>query len=74
MIEENVPDNYYTCNIADCNVVKTGNDLTILTWGSIVNSITGTVNSLENKGISCEVIDLSCIYPINFDLILKVPN
>jgi pyruvate/2-oxoglutarate/acetoin dehydrogenase E1 component len=72
MLEEIVPDEYFTCDINDCNRVKTGKDLTILTWGSTVNSLSGILNSLEKKGISCELIDLSCVYPIKYNVILEV--
>ncbi len=52
--------------------IKTsGSDLTIITWGAIVNKAVSVANKLKDNGISIEVIDLRTLAPFDKDIILK---
>lgn len=62
---------------ADClvplgkaKVAREGSDLTIVTWGAIVNKSILAANALAEEGVSVEVIDLRTILPLDMDTIV----
>ena len=67
-----MPDGVFTCALDKCNVLKSGSDVTVVSWGSPLHQIAKHAESLERSGISCEVIDLSSIYPIDYKTIEEV--
>ncbi|MBV9961397.1 MAG: transketolase [Parafilimonas sp.] len=48
-------------------VIKEGNDITIVSYGSILRIIMEAVNKLEAEGISCEVIDVQTLLPFDIN-------
>ena len=46
-------------------VLKTGDDITIVSYGSTLRIIDEAVTTLENEGISCEVIDVQTLLPFD---------
>ncbi len=70
--EGGVPKESYEIEIGDTNLVKQGNDITILTIGATLYRAMDAVKELEEKyGISAEVINLHSICPLNYDKILE---
>ncbi len=57
--------------IGKAKVVKTGNDLTIVTWGALVNKSLIAAKELEKEGHSVEVIDLRTIVPLDMECITE---
>jgi 2-oxoisovalerate dehydrogenase E1 component len=51
-------------------VTKPGKDLTIVSCGLLVHRCMDAAKQLENQGISCEVIDLRTIVPLDVDTII----
>ena len=60
------PDKDYLAEIGKGIIVKKGNDLTIVTWGAMVQKSIEACNQLE---YSVEVIDIRFLFPLDFDLI-----
>ncbi|MFC0771754.1 alpha-ketoacid dehydrogenase subunit alpha/beta [Terrimonas alba] len=48
-------------------VIKEGNDITIVSYGSTLRIIQEAVTSLEKKAISCEVIDVQTLLPFDIN-------
>jgi pyruvate/2-oxoglutarate/acetoin dehydrogenase E1 component/TPP-dependent pyruvate/acetoin dehydrogenase alpha subunit len=46
-------------------VIKQGEDITIVSYGSTLRIIQESVNSLEATGISCEIIDVQTLLPFD---------
>ncbi len=63
-----VPDDYYTIEIGKANVVKTGNRITVITYGLGVQWAKETVEELN---IEAEIVDLRCLLPIDYETIRK---
>lgn len=61
-----VPKGYYRIPLGKANVVRAGEALTILAYGTMVHVAVSTV---ENLGIDAEVIDLRTIVPLDMDTI-----
>jgi pyruvate/2-oxoglutarate/acetoin dehydrogenase E1 component len=71
-LKEKLPGNLleYTVPLGIPEVVKEGNDITIVTYGSTLRIVLEAVNTLEKFGISCEVIDVQTLLP--FDIHHKI--
>lgn len=68
---EEVPTGKYTVEIGKGKKVKEGTDVTLIAWGAMMTVIEKAAEQAEKKGISCEVIDLRTLYPIDRDIIAE---
>lgn len=59
-IKENIPDGYYNLPIGKANIVKTGDDITIVAYGWAVH---WAAEIVENDNISADLIDLQTLLP-----------
>ena len=57
--------------IGKANVVKQGNDVTIVSYSIMMNTVLKAAEVLEEDGISAEVVDLRTISPIDKKTILN---
>jgi pyruvate dehydrogenase E1 component beta subunit len=64
-----VPEGKYIVEIGKGARLKEGEDVTILTYGAMVDVAMKAAEQAESKGISAEVIDLRSLYPLDKDLI-----
>ncbi|KAJ9060571.1 hypothetical protein DSO57_1029402 [Entomophthora muscae] len=62
---EHVPVGDYELPLGKAEVLKQGNDVTVLGWGSQIYALENAIQMAEAKlpGLSCELIDLRTIYP-----------
>ena len=65
-----VPEGEYIIPLGAADIKKTGSDVTLVSFGKIMKVAMETANVLEKEGISCEVIDLRTVRPIDFDTII----
>ncbi len=59
-----VPENYYTLPIGKANIVRQGNDTTLITYGTMVHVAAAAV---EKAGLDVEIIDIRTIVPLDID-------
>lgn len=69
--KQEVPEEDYTIPIGLAKVIKSGNDLTVVSWGAMVRDVQKAIDELELKGHSIEHIDLRTISPIDKETILN---
>ncbi|MDF2548362.1 MAG: 2-oxoisovalerate dehydrogenase [Anaerosolibacter sp.] len=69
--KQEVPEEDYVIEIGKANVVKEGEDLTIVTWGAMVKDTLKAVEEANKKGIFPEVIDLRTIAPLDREAIIQ---
>lgn len=68
--KQDVPTGKYTVPLGKAKQLRRGSDLTVLTWGNMVPVAEKAVQQAENaEQISCDVIDLRSLYPLDADLI-----
>ncbi len=67
-IKGEVPEDYYKIDLRKANVVKEGDDLTIITYGPSVPLVNNTVNK---NNVNADIIDLRTLNPFDLDTILK---
>jgi 2-oxoisovalerate dehydrogenase E1 component beta subunit len=57
--------------IGSADVKRAGDDVTIVTYGAMVHKALEAAESLANKGVSVEVVDLRTVYPIDEETVLR---
>jgi pyruvate/2-oxoglutarate/acetoin dehydrogenase E1 component len=67
-LKEKLPSNLlsYTVPLGVPEIIREGNDVTIVSYGSILRIIQDAADALERAGVSCEIIDVQTLLP--FDL------
>ncbi|OIK10424.1 alpha-ketoacid dehydrogenase subunit beta [Bacillus sp. MUM 116] len=68
---EEVPEGKYTVEIGKGKKLKEGNDVTLISWGAMVPVTMKAAEQAENQGITCDVIDLRTLYPMDKDIIAE---
>lgn len=68
---EEIPVGKYTVEIGKGKIVRDGTDVTIIAWGAMISIAEKAAEKAEKKGISCEIIDLRTLYPIDRDIIAQ---
>jgi 2-oxoisovalerate dehydrogenase E1 component beta subunit len=69
-IKEEVTDAWYEIPIGKAKIVHQGEDVTLLAWGGMVPVAMETAKHWEGKGVTCDVIDLRSLYPLDESVIL----
>ena len=66
-LKERVPSNLYdfTVPLGMPDIIREGNDITIVSYGSVLRVITAAAERLQTTGISCEVIDVQTLLPFD---------
>ena len=63
----------YSYKFIDFKTVKEGNDLLILSYGSILGEVIDAARMLENKNINAQIVNVKILKPFN-EKILKLIN
>jgi pyruvate dehydrogenase E1 component beta subunit len=66
-----VPEGEYIIPIGVADIKREGTDVTIVSFGKIIKEAYKAADELEKEGISCEIIDLRTVKPLDYDAILK---
>lgn len=66
-LKENLPNNLdkITVEFGSPEILRIGNDITIVTYGSMCRIVLEAANQLAQIGISCEVIDVRTLLPFD---------
>ena len=66
-----VPEELYTVPFGEANFLRDGKDITLVSYGRLVNTAMDAARNLARRGIDCEVIDLRTTSPLDEDSILE---
>jgi len=66
-----VPEEEYTIPIGVADIKREGTDVTIVSFGKIIKDAYKAAEELEKENISCEIIDLRTVKPLDYEAILK---
>lgn len=67
--KEVVPSESYTVEIGKARCVTEGTDVTLIAWGAMVQVAQKAATAAQERGISCEVLDLRTLYPLDRETI-----
>lgn len=65
-----VPEGDYIIPIGVADIKRVGTDVTIISFGKIIKEAYKAADELEKEGISCEIIDLRTVKPLDYEAIL----
>ncbi|SDE91132.1 pyruvate dehydrogenase E1 component beta subunit [Pricia antarctica] len=66
-----VPEGEFTIPIGKADIKREGTDVTIVSFGKIIKEAYKAAEELEREDISCEIIDLRTVYPLDYEAVLK---
>lgn len=66
-----VPEEEYLLPIGVADVIKEGNDVTLVSFGKMMKVVNQAATELEKDGISAEVIDLRTVKPLDYESIVR---
>jgi len=66
---EEVPEERYEIPLGKANVLREGNDLTVISWGAMTYICRDAIEEAQKQGISVEHVDLRTLSPCDWDAI-----
>ncbi len=69
--KQEVEDNGKALPLDVCYILREGSDVTLVTWGAMTFETMKAAEQLAKSGVSCEIIDLATISPIDYETILE---
>lgn len=70
LVKQPVPDDGKALPLGKCFTLQEGEDLTLISWGASMHETLQAAKQLGQEGISCEVIDVATIKPLDIETIL----
>ncbi|HWL63489.1 MAG TPA: alpha-ketoacid dehydrogenase subunit beta [Steroidobacteraceae bacterium] len=71
MNKQDVVDDGVALPLDRAEVVREGDDVTLVTWGAMIHETRQAAELLAQEGVGCEIIDLTSLSPIDHDTILE---
>ncbi|HET8885924.1 MAG TPA: pyruvate dehydrogenase complex E1 component subunit beta [Salinimicrobium sp.] len=66
-----VPEEEYILPIGVADIKREGTDVTIVSFGKIIKEALAAAEELQKEDISCEIIDLRTVRPLDYEAIYK---
>ena len=70
LVKQAVADDGKALPIGKCFTLQEGEDITLVSWGASIHETLLAAKELAQEGISCEVIDVATIKPLDIETIL----
>lgn len=70
LVKQTVDDDGEALPIGKCFTLKQGEDITLVSWGASLYETQQAAKQLEEEGVSCEIIDVATIKPLDIETIL----
>jgi pyruvate dehydrogenase E1 component beta subunit len=70
-VKGEVPDGEYLVPLGQANVMRSGKDVTLVSYSKCVYDSMAAADALENEGIDAEVIDLRSLNPLDIGTVLQ---
>ncbi|EGQ0525591.1 alpha-ketoacid dehydrogenase subunit beta [Listeria monocytogenes] len=71
LLKGEVPETDYIVPIGEANVVREGDDITVITYGLAVQFAQQAAERLAAEGVEAHILDLRTIYPLDQEAIIK---
>ncbi|MGI8827993.1 MAG: alpha-ketoacid dehydrogenase subunit beta [Chloroflexota bacterium] len=70
-LKDELPGDDFTVPIGKAEVIRQGNDLTIYSYGWMVEESKAAAKTLEEEGVSVEIVDLRTLLPLDRETIIR---
>lgn len=74
LFKEDVPDGDYRVPLGKSRLAREGHDVTLITYGGMVQICERAADHVANEGVQAEVIDLRTVWPFDIDAIIESVN
>ncbi len=71
LVKQDIEDNGEALPLDVCYILREGDDVTLVTWGAMIAETMQAANKLADNGVSCEVIDVATVSPLDTETILE---
>jgi len=71
LVKEEVEDNSQALPLDVCYVLRSGTDVTLVSWGAMMHETIHAADQLLELGTSAEVIDVATLKPLDMETILE---
>lgn len=71
LVKQPVPDDGIALPLGKCFTLQQGEDVTLISWGASMHETLQAAAQLKEEGISCEIIDVATIKPLDIETILN---
>lgn len=71
LFKQGVPDNGEGLPLDVCFVLRSGSEVSIVSWGATIQEALAAANRLAEQGVSAEVIDVATLKPLDVKTILE---
>ncbi|MFQ5986196.1 MAG: alpha-ketoacid dehydrogenase subunit beta [Thermoplasmata archaeon] len=69
--KEDVPEGDYTVPLGEAKVIREGDDVSLFAYGAMISQCIGAAEQAEEVGISCEVVDLRTLVPLDIQAVMR---
>ncbi|MEC7127522.1 MAG: pyruvate dehydrogenase complex E1 component subunit beta [Bacteroidota bacterium] len=66
-----IPEGEYLIPIGKADIKRKGDHVTLVSFGKIIKVVHEAAEALQKEGISCEIIDLRSVRPIDYDTVVE---
>jgi 2-oxoisovalerate dehydrogenase E1 component beta subunit len=66
-----VPENGHRVPLGKASVARPGEDVTVIAWGAMLYEALAAAQKAEEEGVSCEVIDLRTLWPVDAETLVE---
>ena len=66
-----IPEGEYLIPIGKADIKRKGDHVTLVSFGKIIKVVHEVAEVLQKEGISCEIIDLRSVRPIDYDTVVE---
>ena len=66
-----IPEGEYLIPIGKADIKRKGDHITLVSFGKIIKVVHEAAEVLQNEGISCEIIDLRSVRPIDYNTVVE---
>jgi pyruvate dehydrogenase E1 component beta subunit len=70
-VREEVPEDEYRIPLGEARIVSEGTDITLITWGAMLQAALQAAALLEKSGTSAEILDLRTLSPLDTEAVVE---
>jgi pyruvate dehydrogenase E1 component beta subunit len=70
-LREEVPEEEYLIPIGQSRIVIEGTDITLITWGAMLQPTLQAATLMESRGLKAEIIDLRTLSPLDMQTVIE---
>ncbi|MDP3705317.1 MAG: alpha-ketoacid dehydrogenase subunit beta [Legionellaceae bacterium] len=71
LVKQPVEDDGKALPLGKCFTLREGDDITLISWGASMHETMQAATQLGNDGVSCEIIDVATIKPLDMETIIN---